>query len=220
MTIMTKATWLGFEHIPLRGGAIFAVNHLSHADPLLMAFYIYDSGRNPRFLGKASVFKIPVLGRIIEATGQIPVHRGTSDAVKSLHSAIAAVNAGRAVIIYPEGTTTRSPELWPMRGKNGVARLALETGAPVIPIAQWGPQDLYNPITKKVSLRPRRRCVVKAGPPVDLSAFDGVETTAASLNQMTDTIMRAVADLVGELRGEEPPPLYDPVARRNNDKKP
>lgn len=215
MSVMTKATWLGFEHIPLRGGAILAANHISHADPLLMAFYVYDAGRNPRFLGKASVFKIPVLGPIIQATGQIPVHRGTSDAVKSLHSAIDAVKSGRAVIIYPEGTTTRSPELWPMRGKNGVARLALETGAPVIPIAQWGPQDLYNPITKKVGLRPRRRCVVKAGPPVDLSAWEGVDPTAASLNEMTDTIMRAIAGLVGDLRGETPPPLYDSV-RKNN----
>ena len=215
MSLMTKATWLGFEHVPLRGGAIFAANHISHADPLVLAFYVYDSGRNPSFLGKASIFKIPVIGPIIEATGQIPVHRGTSDAVKSLHSAIKAVDSGRAVIIYPEGTTTRSPELWPMRGKNGVARLALETGAPVIPIAQWGPQNLYNPITKKLRLRPRTRCVVKAGPPVDLSAWNDVEPTAASLNEMTDTIMRAVADLVGDLRGETPPPLYDAV-RKNN----
>ncbi|GIG69116.1 1-acyl-sn-glycerol-3-phosphate acyltransferase [Phytomonospora endophytica] len=218
MSLMTRATWLGFENIPLKGGAIFAVNHLSHADPLLMAFYVYDSGRNPSFLGKASIFKIPVLGPIIQATGQIPVYRGTSDAVKSLHAAIGAVRSGQAVIIYPEGTTTRSPDLWPMRGKNGVARLALETGAPVIPIAQWGPQNLYNPITKKMRLRPRTPCVVKAGPAVDLSAWDGVEATASTLNEMTDTIMRAVAGLVGELRGEAPPPLYDPAARKNNKK--
>ncbi|GLZ79911.1 1-acyl-sn-glycerol-3-phosphate acyltransferase [Actinorhabdospora filicis] len=213
MVFFTKATWLGFENIPLKGGVIFAVNHISHADPLAVAFFIYDSGRNPSFLGKAGIFTIPVLGPIIKATGQIPVYRGTADAVKSLHDAISAVDDGRGVIIYPEGTTTRQPDMWPMRGKNGVARLALETGAPVVPVGQWGPQNLYNPITKKLRLRPRTPVTIKAGPPVDLSRWQGVEPTSASLNEMTDAIMRRIAGIVGELRGEEPPPLHESSAR-------
>jgi 1-acyl-sn-glycerol-3-phosphate acyltransferase len=117
LTPMTKRTWTGLEHMPQSGGVIIAPNHISHTDPLTCAHFVYDAGRWPRFLGKASVFKVPVVGQIITRVQQIPVERGTVDAAKSLDALVAALKDGGAVIIYPEGTTTREPDLWPMRGK-------------------------------------------------------------------------------------------------------
>lgn len=211
LTPMTRRTWSGQEHIPPTGGVILTPNHLSHADPLVMAHYVYDAHRWPRFLGKASVFKVPVIGKLILRVRQIPVERGSVDAAKSLEALTTAIGEGGAVIIYPEGTTTREPDLWPMRGKTGAARLALATGAPVIPIAQWGAQGFYDTRTKKVGLRPRTPVRIAAGPPVDLSRWAGAEPTRATLEEMTDEIMLHVRDLLAGIRGETPPPLYAPA---------
>ncbi|BCB82143.1 lysophospholipid acyltransferase family protein [Phytohabitans flavus] len=208
---MTKRTWTGQEYIPRTGGVILAPNHLSHADPLVMAHFVYDAHRWPRFLGKASVFKVPVIGKLILRVQQIPVERGTVDAAKSLDALTAAIKDGGAVIIYAEGTTTREPDLWPMRGKTGAARLALTTGAPVIPIAQWGAQQFYDTRTKKVRVRPRTPITIAAGPPVDLSRWAGSEPTRATLDEMTDEIMLRVRDLLADIRGETPPPLWAPA---------
>jgi 1-acyl-sn-glycerol-3-phosphate acyltransferase len=207
LTPMTSRTWAGQEHIPKTGGAILAVNHLSHADPLVCAHYVYDAGRWPRFLGKASLFRVPVFGWIITQVEQIPVERGSLDAAKSLEAMVAAVKGGKAVIIYPEGTTTREPDLWPMRGKTGAARVALATGAPVIPIAQWGAQRLFDPRTRKVGLRPRTPISFAAGPPVDLSRWAGADPTRATLDEMSDEIMLRIRDLLAGIRGETPPEL-------------
>jgi 1-acyl-sn-glycerol-3-phosphate acyltransferase len=125
-----------------------------------------------------------------------------------------ALDQGGAVIIYPEGTTTREPDLWPMRGKTGAARLALVTGAPVIPMAHWGSQRVFDVRTKKLSLRPRAPVTVTAGKPVDLGRWEGAAPTRAVLDQMTDAIMTDVRDLLGEVRDATPPPLYPAPGRR------
>jgi 1-acyl-sn-glycerol-3-phosphate acyltransferase len=210
MTIMTRRRWSGMEHVPQTGGLIFAVNHVSHADPMVCAHFVYDAGRWPQFLAKASLFEVPLFGRFLRWVRQIPVYRGTTDAVKSLEEAVAAVKRGDAMIIYPEGTTTREPDLWPMRGKTGVARLALATGAPVVPVVMWGPQRLYDSRTKKMRPVPRTPVTVAAGPPVDLSAWAGAEPTTQTLNEITDTIMLRLRDILAGIRGETPPPLWTP----------
>src|SRR5919112_3409307 len=137
---LTKRDWRGAEHIPRHGGCILAVNHVSEFDPVPYGHFVYDHGRLPRFLGKAEVFAVPVLGRILRSAGQIPVYRKSSDASKAFAAAVEAVERGEAVVIYPEGTISRAPGLWPMVGKTGAARVSLMTGCPVIPCAQWGPQ--------------------------------------------------------------------------------
>lgn len=205
---LTGRDWRGWEHIPAEGGVILAVNHVSHADPFTTAHYVYDSGRWPQFLGKESVFRIPLAGRILHWCKQIPVHRGTADAVKALDAAVDAVREGACVVIYPEGTITKEPGLWPMRGKTGVARLALATGAPVIPVATWGPEKIFDPRTKKVRLLPKVPVSLWAAPPVDLSKWAGAEPTGAVLNEMTDAVMLRLRDLLAEIRGEAPPPLW------------
>ncbi|HEV7899852.1 MAG TPA: lysophospholipid acyltransferase family protein [Planosporangium sp.] len=212
--LMTRRRWLGMEHIPPGGGAIFLANHISHADPFVVAHYVYDAGRWPQFLAKSSLFKIPVLGSFLSAVRQIPVHRGTADAIKALEAAVAAVKDGETVIIYPEGTTTHEPDLWPMRGKTGAARLWLATGAPVIPIVMWGPERIFDPRTVKLRLRPRTPVTVVAGPPLDLSTWRGAEPTAATLGEITEAMMLRLREMLAEIRGGTPPPLYTPTAAR------
>ncbi|MBQ1046752.1 MULTISPECIES: lysophospholipid acyltransferase family protein [unclassified Micromonospora] len=213
MTVWTRRTWHGMEHLRGDGGVILVPNHISHADPLVVAHYIYDAGRWPRFLGKASVFRVPVVGGILHRCQQIPVERGTVEAVKSLDKLVAALDEGGAVVIYPEGTTTREPDLWPMKGKTGAARLALATGAPVVPIAMVGPERMFDPRTARFGLRPRTPVTVIAGPPVDLSPWAGATPTRPILEEMTDTIMLRIRDLVAEIRGGTPPPLWQRPAR-------
>ncbi|MEU4791053.1 lysophospholipid acyltransferase family protein [Micromonospora tulbaghiae] len=213
MTVWSRRTWRGMEHLGHDGGVIIVPNHISHADPLVVAHFVYDAGRWPRFLGKASVFRVPVVGGILHRCQQIPVERGTVEAVKSLDKLIAALTEGGAVVIYPEGTTTREPDLWPMKGKTGAARLALATGAPVIPVAMVGPERMFDPRTARFGLRPRTPVTVVAGPPVDLSRWAGATPTRPILEEMTDTIMLRIRDLMAEIRGGTPPPLWQRPVR-------
>ena len=215
LTVWTKRTWTGMENIPATGGVIIVPNHESHFDPLVVAHYIYGAHRWPRFLGKASLWKVPVLGFLLRKVQQIPVERGSVEAVKSLDALVEALDKDGVVVIYPEGTTTRHPDLWPMRGKTGAARLALLTGAPVIPMASWGAHTIYDPRTSKLKIRPRTPVAVTSGPPIDLSRWQEAPPTRAVLEQMTDAIMLEVQELVGHLRGEQPPAgLYDRPANR------
>jgi len=215
LKVWTKRTWTGMENIPPTGGVIIVPNHASHFDPLVVAHYIYGAHRWPRFLGKASLWKVPVLGFLLRKVQQIPVERGSVEAVKSLDALVGALNDNGVVVIYPEGTTTRQPDLWPMRGKTGAARLALLTGAPVIPMANWGAHTIYDPRTSKLKIRARTPVSVTTGPPIDLSRWQDATPSRAVLEQMTDAIMLEVQDLVGQLRGEQPPAgLYDRPVKR------
>ena len=212
MLVFTKPEFTGRENMPRSGGVVFAANHISHFDPLVLGFYIWECRRIPRFLGKASVFKLPVLGRIITSAGQIPVHRNSAQAADAYRDAVAAVERGECVGMYPEGTITRDPQMWPMTGKTGTARIALQTGCPVVPIANWGAQEVLKSYTGKVRVRllPRKTILVRAGRPVDLTAFEGRPLTNELLHEATEVIMAAVAETLGELRGETPPKeLYD-----------
>jgi 1-acyl-sn-glycerol-3-phosphate acyltransferase len=208
--ILTRRTWRGHEHIPPTGPVILVASHLSHADPLVLAHFVYDRPREPRYLAKEALFAVPFVGMVVRGAGQIPVRRATTEAVQALDHAVAALERGECLIVYAEGTTTKDPDLWPMQGKTGAARLALTTGAPVVPIGQWGAHRLYHPITHKLGLRPRTPVTVIAGPPLDLSAYRGRPQTAALLTEVTDVIMRSVRDLVAEARGVPAPtgPLY------------
>jgi 1-acyl-sn-glycerol-3-phosphate acyltransferase len=212
--VLTRRTWLGMEHIPPSGPVIIVATHISHADPFALAHYVYDAGRWPRYLAKDSIFRIPVVGRIIRAVRQIPVTRGSIDAARALDEAIVGVQEGGAVIVYPEGTTTKEPDLWPMRGKTGAARLWLATKAPMVPMATWGPERLFDPRTRRLRLRPRTPVTVIAGPPLDLSRWADAVPTATVLAEMTEFIMLALRDLVAQIREGTPPPLWSRPAAR------
>ena len=211
LMLLTKRDWRGWEHLPETGGAIVVTNHISHLDPLTFAHFLYDSGRLPRFLGKASLWSIPFVRSVLTGARQIPVYRETGTAVAAYAAAVDAVRRGELVVIYPEATLTRDPGLWPMVGKTGAARVALETGAPVIPVAQWGPQDMLWPYAKVPSLLPRKTVHVLAGPPVDLDDLRGVALDADLLHAAAARITDAVTALLEELRGEKAPrERFDP----------
>ncbi|WP_342746913.1 lysophospholipid acyltransferase family protein [Georgenia soli] len=205
MTLMTRRTWRGGEHLPASGGFIAVANHVSNMDPLTFAHYLYDHGAAPKFLAKSSLFHAPVLGRLLAAADQIPVHRGTSRAGESLVAAEQAVLAGECVGIFPEGTLTRDPDMWPMTGRTGAARLALATRAPVIPVAQWGAHRLLPRYTARFRPFPPKPVTVVAGPPVDLDDLYGRPLDQDVLREATARIMAAVTALLADIRGEEPP---------------
>ncbi len=208
----TRRTWIDGEKVPATGGCIVVLNHISHIDPLLAAHFLYDHGRLPRYLAKSGLFTNRFLGRFLRDAGQIPVERLSRNAAGAFDAAVAAVRDGECVVVYPEGTLTRDPDLWPMTGKTGAARIALATGAPVVPIGQWGAHELLPPYTTRPRLVPRKRIVMKVGDPVDLtdlSAAGGPST--ATINAATARIMAALVAVVEELRGATAPvERFDP----------
>ena len=207
----TKRTWIDGEKIPATGGCILVFNHVSHADPLTAAHLVYDYGRIPRYLAKSGLFKNRFLGFFLKAAGQIPVERLTRNAKGAFDAAVAAVEAGHCVVVYPEGTLTRDPDLWPMVGKSGAARIALATGCPVVPVGQWGAHNLLYPYAKKPHLFPRTRITVKVGDPVPLDDLRDRPRTTETINEATSRIMAALTELVAELRHEVPPvERFDP----------
>jgi 1-acyl-sn-glycerol-3-phosphate acyltransferase len=208
----------GRSNIPKKGGVILAPNHLSYVDWGTDALFCYEAGRYPVFMIKGSMFRVKGIGPFLYKAGQLPVNRGAADAALVLKTAEEALAQGAAVIVYPEATATRDPGLWPMVSKTGVARLALTSGAPVIPIAHWGTAEILPYESKKVFsglfLPPRKTVRTIAGKPVDLSAWQGKHTSAKALREATAAIMGEVATLLGELRGETPPEIpYDPAAK-------
>jgi 1-acyl-sn-glycerol-3-phosphate acyltransferase len=201
---LTRHDWRGAEHLPAEG-FVAAINHLSYIDPFTLAHFLVDHGIPPRYLAKEALFELPLAGRIVRGAGQIPVRRGAADAATALQAAVDAVRAGECVAVYPDGTLTRDPGLWPMTGKTGAARIALTTGVPVIPIAQWGPQELLEPYGKRPHLLRRPTVHVWAGPPVDLSPWQDKPLDAVTLTQATAAIVAAVTGLLEQIRGEKAP---------------
>jgi 1-acyl-sn-glycerol-3-phosphate acyltransferase len=213
LTLLTRRDWRGGEHLPRDMGFVAVGNHVSHLDPLTFAHFLLDHDCPPRFLGKEAVFKVPIVGPIVAHAGQIPVHRESGDAGKAFASAVRAIEAGECVAIYPEGTLTRDPDLWPMVGKTGAARVALATGCPVIPIAQWGPQNLLPPYSLRLRFWRRTDVHVWAGPPVDLSGFAGSRLDGPVLRAATEQIMTAITAVLERIRGESAPARrWDPRA--------
>ncbi|MDT9593914.1 lysophospholipid acyltransferase family protein [Nocardioides zeae] len=214
-------TWGGGEHVPATGGCVVALNHVTKVDPLFAAHFLYDHGRLPRYLAKSGLFEVKGLGGFLHGAGQIPVQRESAGA-SAYAAAVAAVRAGECVVVYPEGTITRDPDLWPMTGKSGAARIALATGCPVIPVAQWGAQDVLAPYARAPRLLPRKHVTVQAGPPVDLADLldlaagrDGAggNDAAARAREATHRIMDAVTLLLAGIRHEQPPSeRFDPRA--------
>ncbi len=208
---LLRTKWGGREHVPRSGGVILAVNHLSYLDFAPDGVFIHACGRYPVFMIKSSAFELKGIGGFLRKAGQLPVYRGSGDAALVLKDAEKRLAEGAAVIFYPEGTTTLDRDWWPMAARTGVARLALATGVPVIPVANWGTQEIVPFGTRKLRLFPRKTVHVVAGQPVDLSQWAGQQDSAEALRAATDAIMAQVMDLVGQLRGETPPPVpYDP----------
>ena len=207
--LLTRREDQGLQHLP-DGGYVLAANHIAKTDPFVLGdFVLHGVRRLPRFLAKRSIFEGGGLAaRVTRGCEQIPVDRHAADASRALDPAVDALRSGELVVIYPEGTVTGDPDLWPMRARTGVARLALLSGAPVLPVAQWGAQRI-DPS------RPWRRTRVqlRVGPPVDLAPWRGQELTGEVLREATEAVMDAITAELEVLRGERAPAQrYDPRA--------
>lgn len=206
LLVLGRYTFRNSERVPRTGPVIITPNHYSNIDPLVSAYAVWRTGRVTRFLAKASLFKVPVFGAILRGTGQIPVQRaGANAGGDSLSAAGKLVEDGLAIIVYPEGTLTRDPDMWPMRGKSGAVRLALEHDVPIVPFAHWGAQQILPRYSKRLSLFPRKNVQGIFGEPVDLSRWKGKPLTAKTLAEATTAVMQAITALVEELRDEKAP---------------
>jgi 1-acyl-sn-glycerol-3-phosphate acyltransferase len=197
LRLLIRFKWTGQENIPKTGGIILAPNHLSYADwPTIALFSDGYAHRYPVFMIKSGIFEVKVIGSLLSKFGQLPVYRGRGDAGLVLQQAEQALRKDDSVIVYPEGTATRDPT----------------TGAPVIPVAHWGAQDILPYGTKKLHLLPRKTVRMVAGPPVDLSAYAGQELGASTLQAATADIMADITALLAGIRQETPPAVpWDPA---------
>jgi 1-acyl-sn-glycerol-3-phosphate acyltransferase len=207
--VTSRPDYRGRENLPRTGGLLLVANHIANLDPVLLARFVLGLGRIPRFLAKEQLFEKPVLGTLLRGARQIPVHRYRENAAEALSDAVVALRDGELVIIYPEGTFTTDPQGWPMRARNGVARLALAAEVPVVPVAQWGAQTVFGP---GLRVRLRRRYSVLAGPAVDISPWSsGTSPSGQALTALTDHVMTRIRAQLAEIRGVPAPAgVWDP----------
>ncbi|PKW19660.1 lysophospholipid acyltransferase family protein [Saccharopolyspora spinosa] len=213
--VLARNEVTGLERIPAEGPALLVFNHVSHLDPIFDAVTVHRAGRVPRFLAKNTLWNVPVLKSVLVGVEQIPVYRGTADAQKSLQDAHDALQHGKTIVIYPDGTITKDPDGWPMTPKVGVARLALAHNIPVIPAARWGTRDIYDHYEKKFRPFPRKTVRIAFGEPLDLSAYRGMEHDTHALREVAHLAMTRVRDLLGEIRGEQPPAEFYSSSRKS-----
>ena len=203
------------EKLPRFGPVIVAPNHYSEIDPVVVGLTIWKLGRAPRFLAKASLFRVKVLGWMLRSSGQIPVERvGATRGSDPMAAAARVAEREQVLVVYPEGTLTRDPAMWPMRGKTGAVRLALQYGIPIHPIAHWGTQDVMPRYSKKIHFFPPKTIRIRVGDAIDLSAFAGKPLDGATLGAATEVVMDAITHELEELRGEKAPATrWDPTER-------
>jgi 1-acyl-sn-glycerol-3-phosphate acyltransferase len=191
--------------MPAEGGFIAVSNHVTYADPLTLAHFLYNSGYAPHYLAKSGLFDVPIIGTILRKTDQIPVHRGTVRAKDAVDTVMKVLRAGDEIAIFPEGTLTRDPDLWPMMARTGAARMALDTGVPVIPVAQWGAHHLLGHYSKRLHPLPRKKVTVKVGRPIYLDDLRTKPLDNDKLREASKRIMDALTEMVEEMRGETAP---------------
>lgn len=208
----------GAENIPQTGPVIIVSNHTVHLDAVSVGAAVYRAGRAPCFAAGSDFFGVPGLDYILDKLGAIPVYREGPNTAGSLDGLREALDDGRALVLFPEGTFTRDPELWPMRGKTGVVRLALSRpDVPIIPVAHWGNELIMHPWTKRIrwSLVGRGRNTVDVlfGQPLRLplvthTAVGGERADAGityeDLTAATEVVMSEIEKLLVELRKSQP----------------
>lgn len=202
---LIRAAWrvriTGKEYIPKTGPAVLASNHLSILDHFLLPL---STKRPVYYLSKAEHFDHKVRGWLFGQWGAIPLQRGKGDK-EAVRRGVEILQAGQLFGIYPEGTRSKDGRLY--KGHTGVARIALEGGAPIVPCAMIGTHEALP----KGSTRPRfNKCEVRIGPPIDLSSFEGEQVDYPLLREITDQVMQRLADLSGQEYVDEyhPHPAY------------
>jgi 1-acyl-sn-glycerol-3-phosphate acyltransferase len=199
------STWFhwsieGVENIPREGPALVAFNHIAYLDPLASAYVIDRARRIPRFLAKQELFEDKKIAWVLKGAKQIPVKRGTADAPMALDAAFDALNDGEIIVIFPEGTITNDPDLNPMEGKTGIARLAIESGVPIIPAALWGTANIW-PKGYAKRWRPGQDICARIGRPIDIGAR---RDTPEEWHRVAGEIMDEISLLLASIRSVVP----------------
>lgn len=200
------ATWFrwnieGLENIPKNGAAVIAFNHIAYLDPLAAAYVVDVAGRHARFLTKSELFEDRRVAWILRGAKQIEVRRGTRDAPVALGRAVDALGRGEIVAVFPEGTITNSPDLKPMAAKSGTARMALASGAPVLPSALWGTQNVWPKDYAKRWWPPRQDVLVRIGEPFYATGDPG---SVEDVERVGREVMRRISLGVASLRPAVP----------------
>lgn len=217
MTVMYKlVTWMlvpflklfwrwrfiDLHKIPSDGPVIIAANHISYFDPLCHAICVHSSGRIMRVFAKAELWRNPVLRFILKGARMIPVERGSGDA-GPVAAAEQVLREGGLVMLYPEATLSKNPDLMPMRGKTGVARAALATGAIVVPVAVWGSQWVIPPGSRFFKSI-RTLVLLKVGEPMRFDDLVGRQDDPEVRRDVTDRVMKELELLVRDLQELHP----------------
>ena len=204
--LLYKVEVTGKENLPKSGGYVLAANHVTQLDALAVAYMMYFRlHRAPHFLAKEGLFNTPIVGPVLLACGQIPVFRSGRKNSDPMESAYEVLNAGHVIGIFPEGTLTREPDQWPMRGKTGAIRIALETGVPIVPVGQWGTEKVMGTYSSKIIPKPWHKVRMIIGKPIDVSALKGKKISTEELVQLSDQVMVEITKLVEQLRGAKAP---------------
>lgn len=211
--ILFRVEVLGKERLPKTGAYILCFNHVTHLDPLAVAYGTYFGlKRGPHFLAKGSLFRVPLLGPILIAAGQVPVYRGGRRNVEPMEAAFKFLDAGHVITIFPEGTLTREPNGWPMRGKTGSVRMAIEAGVPIYAVGQWGSEIVLPTYTKNLSPKPWHKVRIQIGEEINLDKYRGRKLSTEELKEATAVVMKAITKQVEILRAAKAPKdLYDPA---------
>ncbi len=198
----------GLERIPLHGKAILVANHRSYFDPMAIGYLLSRRGRTVRFLGKKEVFDAPVLGDVAAAMGGIRVDRGTGSD-EPLQAAEEALAAGEMVSLMPQGTIPRGPAFFDpvLAGRWGAAKLARESGAPIIPVGIWGTERVWPRSSKLPDVTN-----VLAPPTVRIRVGEAIHLGGEDLDEDTATMMSAIVDLLPDEARDERTPTLDELA--------
>jgi len=203
--LCSRPVWRGKAHVPRTGPVLLAANHLSYVDPVTITAYVLAAGRIPRYLAKADLWRSPVGRRVMTDGKHMAVDRGEGGGTGGYREALRAMQDGECIVVFPEGTFTSDPGGWPMAAQVGVARMALRTGTPVVPVAHWGGERFLPPGSRWPRLFSRIPIHIVAGPPVDLDDLRGGRLTAEVLQTATKRIMTAITAQLAEIRDEPPP---------------
>jgi 1-acyl-sn-glycerol-3-phosphate acyltransferase len=187
----------GIEQIPAAGPAIVAGNHLSALDGVAIPLIVgRDRRRTVRFLAGAEFFDRPAYGWALRRYRQIPLRRGEGDD-EALDEAIRAVRSGAIAGIFPEGRVNPSPEDGLQRGRTGVARIALATGAPIVPVGIWGTHVRYPKSGLRFGRPWRPTLAITFGAPI---ATEGDASSIEEIRRLRDLLMGRIAERTAEAR--------------------
>lgn len=197
----------GAHNIPSEGPVLVVSNHTVHADAITVGAAVYEAGRAPSFVAASDFFAYPGLSFLLKNIEAVPVYRDSEQAKDALDGIRKAFEAGRVILLFPEGSFTRDPEQWPMKGKTGVARLmASNPEVAVIPLAHWGNEKLYNPWNHDIGWRyiGRRRTKLRVSIGEPISRVVPKDASYKELVEVTEHVMQTIEDLLVPLRQENP----------------